>query len=82
MNFAYKAYDTLHVFKSKSKAIDAAEKWAAATEGSEQARACRVIAGFKAGKSFVDTDLEIKAKVAKLAEEAKNDEYQETQADK
>lgn len=57
MKLAYKAYDTLHVFKSKSKAIDAAEKWAAATEGSEQARACRALAGFKAGKSFVDTDL-------------------------
>ena len=56
MNWAYKAYDTLHVFKSKKAAVADATEWAMSTEGAERDRACRALAGFESGRSYVDTD--------------------------
>ena len=38
MNWAYKAYDTLHVFKSKKAAVADATEWAMSTEGAERDR--------------------------------------------
>ena len=54
--WSYKAYGQFHSFRSRNAMKAHAEEWMLNTEGAEQDRACRVLAGIEAGEHFIDTD--------------------------
>lgn len=58
VNYGYKAYGNVYVFKSKHKLRSHAMEWLVATEGSERARAAAVLAGLESGRTYIDTDVE------------------------